>query len=327
MNEKPQILIIDDELITRTTIEILLAGERYHLHFAEDGAEGLKKALDIEPDVILLDVMMPQLDGFEVCRRLRSSERLADVPIIMISTLEDRNSRLTGIRAGADDFISKPFDALELQARMASLTRLNRFRRIVEQKNELNRLHDELLIAYDKTIEGWSNALDLRDKETEGHTQRVTETTLKLARKIGLGEEMIQHIWRGSMLHDVGKLGTPDAILLKPGPLNQDEWKVMRLHPVYAYEWLSRIDYLIPALDIPYCHHEKWDGSGYPRGLSGNDIPIAARIFAVVDVWDAITHDRPYHAAISDGEAREYILENTGKHFDPDLVKVFLEYV
>jgi HD-GYP domain-containing protein (c-di-GMP phosphodiesterase class II) len=180
-----------------------------------------------------------------------------------------------------------------------------------------------VVVAYDKTIEGWSRALDLRDKETEGHTQRVSEMTQLLAHAAGLDEDALLQIKRGALLHDVGKLGIPDSILLKPELLTEAEWTVMRMHPVYAYEWLSAIEYLHAALEIPYCHHEKWDGSGYPRGLCGEEIPLSARLFAVVDVWDALTSDRPYRKAVSDADAWKYIREQSGKHFDPKAVKTF----
>src|SRR4030095_309227 len=147
---------------------------------------------------------------------------------------------------------------------------------------------------YDSTIEGWSRALDLRDRETEGHTIRVTEMTLKIARIAGMADAELVHLKRGALLHDIGKMGIPDAILLKPDKLETEEWVIMRRHPVYAYELLLPIEYLQPSLDIPYCHHEKWDGSGYPRGLKGEQIPLAARLFAVIDVWDALRSDRPY---------------------------------
>ena len=190
--------------------------------------------------------------------------------------------------------------------------------------NEIQISNTKLIMAYDATIEGWSRAMDLRDKETEGHTQRVTDLTLQLARQMGIGDDQIVHIRRGALLHDMGKLGIPDQILLKPGKLSDDEWVIMRKHPVYAYDMLSSIEYLRPALDIPYCHHEKWDGSGYPRGLKGDEIPLAARIFAVIDVWDALTSDRPYRKTWSCEQALAYIREQTGTHFDPQVVKVFL---
>lgn len=191
--------------------------------------------------------------------------------------------------------------------------------------DELQHSNAELALAYDSTIEGWARALDLRDKETEGHSRRVTELTMQVARALGVSEAELVHVRRGALLHDIGKVGIPDAILLKPGPLSEEEWATMRRHPVYAYELLAPIAYLRPALDIPYCHHEKWDGTGYPRGLKGEQIPLAARIFAVVDVWDALTSDRPYRPAWPQEQAREQIRALSGTHFDPQVVEAFLE--
>jgi HD-GYP domain-containing protein (c-di-GMP phosphodiesterase class II) len=188
----------------------------------------------------------------------------------------------------------------------------------------LQRSNAELSLAYDATLEGWVHALDLRDKETEGHTQRVTEATLHLARAAGLNRDELVHLRRGALLHDIGKIGIPDQILLKPGPLSSEEWEIMRRHPLYAYEWLSPITYLHKALDIPYCHHEKWDGTGYPRGLKNQQIPLAARVFAIVDVWDALSSDRPYRAAWSEEEVCKHIQTESEKHFDPAIVKTFL---
>jgi HD-GYP domain-containing protein (c-di-GMP phosphodiesterase class II) len=182
----------------------------------------------------------------------------------------------------------------------------------------------DLIKAYDATIEGWSRALDLRDEETEGHSQRVTRMTLRLAREMGVRPEEIVNIQRGALLHDIGKMGVPDRILLKPAPLTDEEWQIMRQHPVFAYKLLSPIDYLRTALDIPYCHHEKWDGSGYPRGLKGEQIPLAARIFAVVDVWDALSSVRPYRKAWEKTKILDYITSQSGIHFDPRVVDAFL---
>ncbi|MEK7698439.1 MAG: HD domain-containing phosphohydrolase, partial [Nitrospirota bacterium] len=183
----------------------------------------------------------------------------------------------------------------------------------------------ELTLAYDTTIEGWSRAMDMRDKETEGHTQRVTEMTLRIAQEMGIKEEEFVHIRRGGLLHDMGKLGVPDNILLKPGPLTEEEWGIMKRHPQLAYEMLYPIEYLRPALDIPYCHHEKWDGTGYPKGLKGEEIPLAARIFAVVDVWDALNSDRPYRPAWTREKVREHICSLSGTHFEPNVAEVFLK--
>ena len=192
---------------------------------------------------------------------------------------------------------------------------------------ELQRSNTDLILAYDETIEGWSRALDLRDRETEGHSRRVTELTLKIARAMGMSEEQLVHVRRGALLHDIGKMGVPDAILLKPGALTDEEWRIMRQHPTLAFQMLLPIQYLRPALDIPYCHHEKWDGTGYPRGLKGEQIPLAARIFAVVDVWDALRSDRPYRPAWSVERTLAFIQEHAGTHFDPRVVEVFLQVI
>lgn len=189
----------------------------------------------------------------------------------------------------------------------------------------LNTSAEELRAAYDRTIEGWSRALDLRDKETEGHSCRVTEHSVRLAAELGMRDEELIHVRRGALLHDIGKMGIPDQILFKPGPLSDDEWVIMRRHPTFAYELLAPVDYLRPSIDIPHCHHEKWDGSGYPRGLKGEEIPLSARIFAVIDVWDALTSDRPYRPAWSRETARNQIREEAGRHFDPRVVEKFLE--
>jgi HD-GYP domain-containing protein (c-di-GMP phosphodiesterase class II) len=190
--------------------------------------------------------------------------------------------------------------------------------------NEQQQTNARLAQAYEDTIDGWSRALDLRDRETEGHSQRVTDLTLELARRMDIPEDQLAHIRRGAKLHDIGKMGIPDTILLKPDQLTQDEWKIMRRHPILAADLLYPIEFLAPALEIPFGHHEKWDGMGYPQGLRGEEIPLAARIFAVIDVWDAITHDRPYRPAWTKLKALEHIREQAGKHFDPRVVEEFL---
>lgn len=191
----------------------------------------------------------------------------------------------------------------------------------------LQKSNAELGLAYDETIEGWSRALDLRDRETEGHTRRVTEMTIRLARALDVAEDDLIHIRRGALLHDIGKMGIPDSILLKPGKLTEDEWEVMRKHPVYAYELLSPIEYLRPCLEIPYCHHEKWDGTGYPRGLREKMIPISARIFAAVDIWDALRSDRPYRTAWPDDAVREHLQTLSGTHLEARIVEQFLRII
>jgi PAS domain S-box-containing protein len=191
--------------------------------------------------------------------------------------------------------------------------------------DDMQRSHMELSLAYEATLAGWAKALELRDFETKGHSQRVTEFTLKLAQALGIEDQELTHIYRGALLHDIGKIAVPDKILLKPGPLTPEEWVIMRQHPIYAYELLFSITYLRPALDIPFCHHERWDGSGYPRGMKGEEIPLAARIFAIVDVWEALNSDRPYRRAWSYDKIKAYFQEQAGIQFDPKVVEVFLE--
>jgi PAS domain S-box-containing protein len=207
-----------------------------------------------------------------------------------------------------------------------------------ELENELRKLNAkledrvqartrELAEAYEMMLEGFARALELRDKETEGHSRRVTENTLKLAQKLHLTEEALEEIRSGAILHDIGKISIPDEILHKKGKLTKKERAIIQGHPKTAYKLLSPIPFLSKALEIPYCHHEKWDGTGYPRGLKGNDIPVSARIFAVVDVWDALSNDRPYNKAWPRKKIIKYLKEQSGKHFDPYIVKIFLEMV
>jgi putative two-component system response regulator len=321
------VLIVDDEESGRETLLSILEGEGYNLVMAENGPQAIQKAKALLPDVILLDVMMPGMTGFEVCERIRNDPPVAEIPIIILTALDDRESLLTGLKAGADDFITKPFDRFELRARLIGITRLNRYQKLVQEREKLQEAYTGLQKAYEETIEGWSKAMDLRDRETEGHSQRVTELTLRMARMFGINEEELPHLRRGALLHDMGKLGVPDTILQKPDTLTPEELDVMRKHPQLAYNMLYPIEYLRLAVNIPYCHHEKWDGSGYPRGLQGEEIPLAARLFAIVDVWDALTSDRPYRQAWTKEEALTYIHEQSGKHFDPRIVDVFLKLI
>jgi len=191
--------------------------------------------------------------------------------------------------------------------------------------DRLQRANAELTLSYDVTLEGWGRALEFRDADTKGHTERVTEMTVRLARLMGIGEHELVHVRRGAMLHDIGKINIPDSILLKPGPLTQEENEIMRMHPVYAHDLLSAIPFLRPAIEIPYCHHEKWDGSGYPRELKGDGIPFKARIFSVIDVADALISDRPYRRAWPAEKVYDYIESMKGVHFDPAVVDAFTD--
>ncbi len=612
MRSQSTILIVDDDRYARYALQSLLAHEGYTLIQVGTGTDALRQAAEYLPDLILLDVMLPDIDGFELCKRLRDSTQLREIPILLITTLNDRESRMRGIAAGADGFISKPFDRSELLTHIRTIVRLDRYRRLLAEQarfqhliqlspdgiaiinansdfllanpalaillgatssdaligqnlasyilvdvsdrftaslaavqaepsqpvhvelilntiqgrfvpveisigrfndldgahaqlifrdiserkraeaqiqrqisqltslhaigvaitanldlnitlaalldqvvdylgvdaatvlllnrnlqvlevsaqrgidlssddqmivrvdegmsgtaflthrpvaapdlsreelrnnrdrllgatfssyyafplqargevhgvleimhrapfapphewwmflealvvqaaiaidtaalfGQLQRVNAELTHSYDATIEGWSRALDLRDHETEGHSARVTEVSLQLAKRMNVSLEDLDHIRRGALLHDIGKMGIPDRILLKAGPLSSDEWSIMSRHPSYAYEWLAPISFLQPALAIPYSHHEKWNGTGYPRGLQGEQIPLAARVFAVVDVWDALRSNRPYRQPWSEEKIRDYIKTLSGTHFDPRVVDTFLE--
>ena len=266
---------------------------------------------------MLLDVVMPGLDGFDVCDLLRKTPGVSDGPVLMVTSLEDRTSRLRGLESGADDFLSKPIDSTELRARVRTILRLNRYRRAAQ-------LSEDLATAYEATLEGWVRALDLRDRETEGHTQRVTTMTLRLSEAVGMPAAQLEHVRRGALLHDIGKIGIPDAVLLKPGRLDPAERAIIEQHPGFAYQMLSPIAFLQPAIEIPWCHHERWDGTGYPRRLGGTDIPLSARLFAVVDVWDALLSDRPYHRAMSREGGRAFLRNASGTQFEPMVVDLFL---
>jgi putative two-component system response regulator len=265
------------------------------------------------------------MDGFEVCEKLRVDSKLSSVPIVITTSLDDKDSKLRGINAGADDFITKPIDGMEIRARVKMILRLNRYRNLLSQQDEIKRAHNELQDAYEETLKGWVRALDARDRETELHSRRVTLLTKSVARQAGIADQDLEDVRRGALLHDIGKIAVPDHILRKPGPLTDAEWVIMRTHPKAAYDILKPIKHLANSLDIPYCHHERWDGAGYPRGLKGDAIPLSARIFAVIDVWDALLSDRPYRKAWGRERVIEHIRDNSGTHFDPVVTDLFLK--
>jgi HD-GYP domain-containing protein (c-di-GMP phosphodiesterase class II) len=290
------------------------AVERLHLRLGE----GLAGAAALERRVVHVDNLEDPMSG-AVQAQLFAAEKFSayyGVPLLA-------KGKLLGV---LDVFHRSPLapdqdwlDYLESLAGQAAIA--------VENANlfdNLQRSNAELSLAYEATIEGWSQALDLRDQETEGHTQRVAELTQRLGISMHLSDIELVHLRRGALLHDIGKIAVPDEILRKPGPLTEEEWLVMRLHPLTAFRLLSPIHYLQPSIDIPYCHHEKWDGTGYPRHLKGEEIPLMARIFAAVDVWDALTSDRPYRPAWSKERALDYIRAQSDLHFDPRVVNAFL---
>ena len=254
-------------------------------------------------------------------RELFASPDWADPTAALPFRARHKNGEYIWLETTAKIIYDQERNATEVQASSRDITERK------QSQVALQRANEDLREAYDKTIEGWVLALDLRDRETEGHTQRVTEMTLRLARELGCTDEELVHIRRGALLHDMGKMGIPDEILQKPGPLTDEEWIIMRRHPLYAYQMLAPIHYLNQSLIIPYCHHERWNGSGYPQGLKGEEIPLFARLFAVVDVWDALSSDRPYRKRMPPQEVADYLQEEAGRLFDPYIVEKFLALI
>lgn len=244
-----------------------------------------------------------------------------DVTVTVDYRVHHKNDEYVWIETTARLFFDETKNRRELQASSRNITERK------EAEEALQRAHADLQEAYNKTIEGWVHALDLRDRETEGHTKRVTQMTVRLAQVLGLSDDEIMHIRRGALLHDMGKMGIPDEILQKPGPLTDDEWVVMRKHPGMAYQMLSQIKYLKDAIIIPYYHHERWDGSGYPHKLKGEEIPLHARLFAVVDVWDALSSDRPYRKKMPHREVVDYLKREAGRLFDPKVIEKFIPLI
>ena len=326
------LLHIDDDASYCRALErhLLSAGSRV-IH-AGSAAEGARMALD-DPDLILLDIRLPDSDGLEVCRRLKADPSTATTPIIILSSsLLYGDDRANALAAGASAALPKSSEPQELlavieamlRARKSDLelirARLGMGERLREQAIELERLCDA-------TIEGWARALELRDHETEGHSRRVAELATKVGRRMGLDEAELLHLRRGALLHDIGKVGVPDAILNKSGPLDEAEWKVMRTHPELADHLLRPIEFLRTSLAIPLAHHERWDGSGYPGGLAGEDIPLSARIFAAADIYDALSHDRPYRPGWPENEVKDHLRSLAGNHLDPRVTEAILEVV
>ena len=296
--------------------------------FTFSDGRGLK-ALGLTPGQVVgcsvFDVYRGHEDLLGTIRRVLAGETVKSVLEVggfvfetLLSPQWDAIGAVTGAIGVSVDVTERRWAEQEIMSLNAKLE---------QRLGRIELLNRELSQAYDATIEGWSRALDLRDHETEGHSRRVTDLTVRLAEAFGISGDDLVHVRRGALLHDIGKMGVPDAVLLKPGPLTDDEWAVMRRHPSYAHEMLSPVEFLRPALDIPFGHHEKWDGTGYPQGLAGEDIPLAARLFAVVDVWDALRSDRPYRRAWDAERTRGHIMALAGTHFDPQVVAVFLTLV
>ena len=330
-----RILIVDDEDSMRSILLRQLEAEGSECVACPTAMDALRKIKDNHFSLVISDIMMPGMSGMEFLRRVKSED--PEIAFIMITGLMDINTAVDSLRIGACDFITKPFEfpALKHAVRRAlerrSLVLENRSyregleRKVRERTCELNGALHDVEESYKITLEALVTALDAREHETQAHSQRVREYTLTLARKLGLKHDDLIQTGRGALLHDLGKIGVPDSILLKPGKLNEDEWVEMRKHPQIGYNILQSIEFLSPSAEIVLCHQERWDGRGYPNGLAGLDIPLGARIFAIVDTMDAMTSNRPYRAALSFEEALAEIRAFSGTQFDPRIAEAFLK--
>ncbi len=337
-----RILVVDDEETIREIVTSMLTSANYKCRQARSGVEALS-LLDSgeEFELMLSDLMMAELDGIGLLERTK--EKFPDMPVVMVTAVHDISVALGAIRNGAYDYLLKPFEREQLLAtvRRALENRRLKLENRAYQTNleslvaartdqlrlantQLEKAMSNLERSYDITLEALGDALDLKDAETEGHSKRVTAFTIAIARQMGLPAEQVRIIARGAFLHDIGKMAIPDAILRKPGALNSDETAIMREHCYRGYQILKKIPFLAEASDIVYSHQEKYDGTGYPRGLKGDQIPLGARIFAIADTLDAITSDRPYRPAQSVAAARKEIEAWSGRQFDPEVVRHFL---
>lgn len=329
-----RILIVDDEDSIREVVATMLSARGYVCTTARNGREGMERFLQDGPELVLSDIVMPEMDGLRLLEQVQARDR--SVPVIMVTALHDINTAIEAIRRGAYDYLLKPFekDQLYLSVRRAlehrRLTIDNQryqteLEKLVgERTAQLTHALSELEHSYDYTLEALGGALDLKDKETEGHCQRVTAFTIAIAKGMGIARAELQHIARGAFLHDIGKMGVPDWILRKPGPLTEEEREVVRKHCDIGYEMLRRIPFLKDPAEIVLSHQEYYDGSGYPRGLRAEQIPLGARIFAVADTLDAMISDRPYRSALPLQAAKDEIKRCSGTQFDPRVVEVFL---
>ncbi|MDR1578982.1 MAG: response regulator [Synergistaceae bacterium] len=342
--QKSKVLIVDD---TDLNIDILVdaLGDRYDLRTALDGEAALAQVRMNFPDIILLDVVMPGMSGYEVCAKLKANPATADIPIIFLTAMTDINDKARGFELGAVDYMVKPFAILEVQARLDVHLSLLSARKALRRQNEtleakVKERTQELSITQSVIIEAMASLAETRDQETGDHVQRtrlyVHLLAVQLASHPRFRDYLVlmepDELGKAATLHDIGKVGVPDNILLKPAKLTTEEFEEMKKHTVYGHNILHRLtrrlpnnNFLVLADEIAWSHHEKWNGLGYPRGLEGDDIPIPGRLMAIADVYDALISVRPYKKAMSDEEARDFIVSQAGTHFDPDVVDAFTD--
>jgi response regulator RpfG family c-di-GMP phosphodiesterase len=327
VEQQRNILIVDDDWQVREVLHEIFLSAGYTCQIAGDGREGLDLFRATLPPLTVTDLKMPVMDGIALLQGIREADN--DAAVIVLTGAADVKTAIESLKLGAHDFIMKPVNVDELL--IAADRAIERRQLLIERREYqalLERRVEEatanLASAYTQTLEALGAALDSRDVGTESHSRRVHGYSLALARAHGVPDEQLPDLAHGVLLHDIGKIGIPDAILLKPGALTPDEWKVMRTHPEIGKRLIEKIPFLHGAIPVVWCHHEKWDGNGYPRGLQGEDIPLNARIFSVVDAFDAMTFDRPYSKAIAFEAAIAEIKRCAGSHFDPQVVESFM---
>jgi putative nucleotidyltransferase with HDIG domain len=335
MSQQERILVVDDESAVREIVAVLLEHNGYAVNTAASAGEALTR-LQEDPayDLVMSDIMMPGTDGLSLLDRVCADH--PGTPVVIFSAVNDIHVATNAFRRGAIDYLLKPFERKELQSVVTRAMEHGRLRKqnvqyrqnlediVSARTGRLRETMQNLERSYDTTLEAMGDALDLRDEETEGHSKRVTAYTIAIARAVGLNSDQLRVIARGAFLHDIGKIATPDSILLKPGKLNKEEMSIMREHCERGYEMVRKIPFLREAAEIVYAHQERFDGKGYPRGLRGEEIPLGARIFAIADTLDAMTTDRPYRKGTTFAIAREEIARCSGGQFDPKIVEVFL---
>ncbi len=311
---RPRVLVVDDHPSSRMTAVALLSMEGYEVFEADSGPMALKSMTLHQPDLILLDVMMPGMDGFEVCRQLKQDEHTRLVPVVFITALDDRRARLKGIEVGGDDFLTKPFDQLELSARVKSLVRQKRLNEDLDHA-------EQVLFSIARTVES-------RDPNTGDHCERLVQQGQAFGEFLGLSRWEIRDLMWGGYLHDIGKVGIPDAVLLKAGNFTPQEWEVMQQHVLIGERICKPLRTMQGVLPIIRSHHERWDGSGYPDQLVGDQIPYLAQIFQIIDIYDALTSERPYKEALTSHQALAMVEQETAQGWrNPDLVKRFKSFI